>query len=217
MSCSCNYARYVPIIWRTQKVRARHEMAVMERDEEITYLLQSLGGGDEAALDQLFAALYGRLHSMAHSQRRGWSGQETLHTTALVHEAYLKLSNSQSLKLSDRGHFFAVAARAMRHILVNHAKRKSTAKRGGNNEDLPLDEARYAVAGAEEELLELNEMLTRLEAFDERQCRVVECRFFAGLNVNETAEALGISPATVKRDWSLASSWLVKELSESRS
>jgi RNA polymerase sigma factor (TIGR02999 family) len=186
----------------------------MGREEEITRMLHSLGQGDEAALDQLFASLYGHLHKMARSQRRGWSGQETLHTTALVHEAYLKLSDSNALNLSDRGHFFAVAARAMRQILINHAEKRCAAKRGGRQEDLPLEEERYAVTGAEEELLALDAALNKLEALGERQCRVVECRFFAGLNVNETAEALNISPATVKRDWSLASAWLVRELSD---
>lgn len=186
----------------------------MEREEEITRVLQSLQQGDEAALDQLFASLYAHLRNMAHAQRRGWSEQNTLHTTALVHEAYLKLSDSRSLKLSDRGHFFAVAARAMRQILINHAEKRRAAKRGGHQKDLPLEEQRYAVAGAEDELLALDVALNKLEAFGERQCRVVECRFFAGLNVIETAEALDISPATVKRDWSLASAWLLRELSE---
>lgn len=185
----------------------------MGREEEITRVLRALEQGDEEALDQLFASLYGQLHNMAHAQRRGWSGQETLHTTALVHEAYLKLSDSKSLNLSDRSHFFAVAARAMRQILINHAERRQAAKRGGAQEDLPLEEQRYAVSGAEDELLALDAALTRLEQFGERQCRVVECRFFAGLNVNETAEALDISPATVKRDWALACAWLVRELS----
>lgn len=189
----------------------------MEADaEDITVMLKSLGAHDEAALDQIFAALYGQLHTMAHSQRRGWSGQETLHTTALVHEAYLKLADCQSLKLSDRGHFFAVAARAMRQILINHAKKRCAAKRGGASEDLPLDEQRCAVGGAEEDLLALDAALHRLEQHGERQCRVVECRFFAGLNVEETAEALAVSTSTVKRDWALASAWLVRELSASR-
>ncbi|MDN5865126.1 MAG: ECF-type sigma factor [Gammaproteobacteria bacterium] len=185
----------------------------MEQDEDITLMLHSLSEGDEAALDRLFVSLYAQLHNMAHARRRGWSGEETLHTTALVHEAYLKLAGGKSLKVSDRRHFFATAGRAMRQILINHAEKRCAAKRGGSAANTPLDEERCAVAGAEEELLALDGALTRLEEIGERPCRVVECRFFAGLNVEETAEALAISPATVKRDWAVASAWLTKELS----
>lgn len=185
----------------------------MEADDEIGAFLESLAASDEAALDQLFAALYGRLHTLAHAERRGWSGQDTLRTTALVNEAYLKLSNSRSLKLSDRGHFLAVASRAMRQILINHAERQRANKRGGGTGDLPLDEQRCATPGAAEDLIALDSALQRLEQIGERQCRVVECRFFAGLDVNDTAQALAVSPATVKRDWALASAWLVRELS----
>jgi RNA polymerase sigma factor (TIGR02999 family) len=184
----------------------------MAAEQDVTDFLQSLGGGSDAALDELFAAVYTRLHGLAHARRRGWQEQHTLNTTALVHEAYLKLADQRRLAITDRGHFFALAARAMRHILVNHAEHRRAAKRGGGCEHVPLDEAGPVPAGAEEDLLALDEALHRLEQLDERPCRVVECRFFAGLNIAETAEALAISPATVKRDWSLASAWLYKEL-----
>ncbi len=177
-------------------------------------MLESLAASDGDALDRLFAALYGRLHSLAHAERRGWTAQETLHTTALVHEAYLKLSDSRSLKLADRGHFLAVAARAMRQILINHAQKRRAAKRGGGVDDLQFDEERNSAAGSADELLALDSALRRLEKLGERQCRVVECRFFAGLTIEDTAQALAVSPATVKRDWALASAWLVRELSE---
>lgn len=187
----------------------------MRETRDITSLLNSLNAGDESVLDKLFEAVYGELRVLAKSQRRGWSGQNTINTTALVHEAYLKLVNQEQLSLADRGHFFATAARAMRHILVNYAERQQAAKRGGKSRDLPLDEARLVAEGAEDELLALDQALKRLADRNQRQCRVVECRFFAGLNIEETATALTISPATVKRDWAMASAWLYRQLNTS--
>lgn len=183
--------------------------------KDITVLLDSLNRGDDSVIDDLFQAVYAQLRQLAHSQRKSWSDQNTLNTTALVHEAYLKLVDQKQMNLANRGHFFATAARAMRHILINYAKRRQAAKRGGKLPDLPLDEARLVADGAEDDLLALDEALDRLAAQNERQSRVVECRFFGGLNIEETAEALTISPSTVKRDWAMASAWLYRELSSS--
>jgi RNA polymerase sigma factor (TIGR02999 family) len=164
------------------------------------------------SLDDLFSATYTTLHRLARDQRRRWRGQETISTTALLHEAYLKLSNRDSPQWESRGHFFRVAARAMRHVLINYAERSRAAKRGGGDgitalEDLPLvHESRL------EELLAIDQALSRLEKLNPRQARVVECRFFAGLEVDETAEALDISPATVMRDWRRGRAWLYREL-----
>lgn len=181
-------------------------------DQDITAFLQAVGAGEDEALGELFTAAYAKLRGLAHAQRRRWHGQETLSTTALVHEAYLKLSRQGSPQWRDRGHFFGVAARAMRHILINYARRSRAVKRGGGMARVPAEDARLMDEQRTEELLALDEALTRLEGFSSRQARVVECRFFAGLGIEETAEALAISPATVKRDWRRSQAWLYREL-----
>jgi RNA polymerase sigma factor (TIGR02999 family) len=180
--------------------------------EQVTLLLRAASEGDHQALDHLFQAVYGELKRLAKSHRRKWSGDYTLNTTALVHEAYLKLVRQSDVSWADRAHFYAVASRAMRQILVNYAERRCAAKRGGGAEPLSLDDVNPVAPEAAEEILALNEALQRLAALEERQSRVVECRFFAGLPVKETAEVLGLSPATVKRDWALASAWLRREV-----
>lgn len=183
-----------------------------EADEEITAFLEALGAGEDAALGELFSTAYVKLRSLAQAQRRRWRGGEALSTTTLVHEAYLKLSRQESPQWRDRGHFFAAAARAMRHILINSAKRGRAAKRGGGAVHVAAEETPLIDAELTEELLALNEALDRLEDLSPRQVRVVECRFFAGLGIEETAEALTVSPATVKRDWHHARAWLYREL-----
>ncbi|MGH9379001.1 MAG: ECF-type sigma factor [Thermoanaerobaculia bacterium] len=187
----------------------------MEQDErEITELLRALSGGGAGALDELFEAVYGELRRLAHGQRRRWRGEETLNTTALLHEAYLKLSAGQRRRWEDRGHFFAVAAKAMRQILIDRARWSQADRRGGEGklEALSRSAPPAVPPAAQEELLALDQALHRLEALDERQARVVECRFFGGLGVEETAEAVGVSTATVKRDWRAARAWLYYEL-----
>lgn len=181
-------------------------------NEEITAFIESLGAGKGVQVEELFSAAYAELHSLAHDQRRRWSGQETLSTTALVHEAYVKLSQQEPARWRDQAHFFRVAARAMRHILINYAQRSRAAKRGGGSEHVPAEKAPLIQESRIEELLALNEALTRLERLSPRQARVVECRFFAGLSVEETAEALGVSPSTVMRDWRLGKAWLYRRL-----
>lgn len=172
----------------------------------------------DVAVDQLFASLYDELTELAHRQRRRWSDDYTLNTTALLHEAYLKLGQRSAAQWQTRAHFLAVAARAMRQILCNYARDRGTLKRGGGAEALPLDE-RIALAlpatgsGATTDvLLALDDALRKLEELEPRQSKVVECRFFGGLTVEETAAAIGVSPRTVKRDWAVAQAWLHREL-----
>lgn len=188
------------------------ELPPIRPEARVADLLAGARASDKGALEELFELVYEELHALAHAQRRRWSGNYTLNTTALVHEAYLKLAGSTARSWKDRAHFLAVAARAMRQILVNYAERQSAAKRGGEAVVLPLEAAQPASPATAEEILALDEALGRLESRSRRQARVVECRFFTGLDVTETAEVLGVSAATVKRDWALASAWLYQEL-----
>jgi RNA polymerase sigma factor (TIGR02999 family) len=174
-------------------------------------------GPGVAQLDEIFAAAYDDLRALASAQRRRWRGNETLNTTALVHEVYLKLAR-QETPLLNPACLLAVAARAMRHVLVNYAEAQQAARRGGSAERVPLallgaavEDSAGGLATAEEVLV-LNEALERLGALSARQRDVVDCRFFGGVSVEETAEALGISSATVKRDWRLARAWLYQQL-----
>ena len=150
---------------------------------------------------------------LASFQLRGEPSGHTLNTTALVHEAYLKLVKIDEVQWRDRAHFFAVAARVMRRILIDYARAARREKRGGDARRVSLAEAKDLSLRQADDLLVLEEALTRLEGLNERYCRVVECRCFAGLSVEETANALGTSPATVKRDWALSRAWLNRELS----
>lgn len=181
---------------------------------EVTAFIQAVGAEEDSSLREQFSAVYAQLHQLAHENRRRWHGQKTLSTTVLVHEAYLKLSEQTSLTWESRGHFFRIAAQAMRHILINYAERSRAAKRGGGEGHLPADEVPLVQESQIEELLALDQALTRLEELSPRQARVVECRFFAGLEVEETAEALGISPITVMRDWKRGRAWLYRRLQE---
>jgi RNA polymerase sigma factor (TIGR02999 family) len=175
---------------------------------DLTALLEAASDGDREALDALFSATYDELKSLAHQHRARWSGNPTMGTTVLVHEAYQKLVRQRSVRSRDRAHFLALAARAMRHILVNYAERQSALKRGGGEVVLSLDDASPMVPEVAEEVLALHRALERMSADRPRASRVVECRFFAGMTMEETAEALDVSPATVKRDWTLATAWL---------
>lgn len=178
---------------------------------DTTDLVRALRKGDRAALDQLVPRLYDELHLIAHRELARRDGG-TVRTTALVHEAYVKLADHAHLDVQSRAHFLAVAATAMRHILVDHARARATRKRGGGLRRVPLEEA-ISTAGQRLNLLvELDDALARLAAYDERLCRVVECRFFGGLTVAETARALGLAPRTVDRAWKKAKAWLYREL-----
>jgi RNA polymerase sigma factor (TIGR02999 family) len=182
------------------------------------HLLNGLGAADPAALAEIIAILYAKLRGLAHQQRRRWSGDETIGTTALVHEAYLKLKNQKRIDVANADHFLALASTAMRHILSNYAEQRHAQKRGGGMQRVPIGDLAAAVPGPgsdpEDMLAAMSLALRRLEQYHARSCRVVECRFYGGLTVEQTAAALGISPRTVKRDWVFAQAWLKREVKE---
>ena len=180
---------------------------------DITALLLAWNAGNQSALDQLLPVVYDELRVLARSYLRRERADHTLQPTALVHEAYLKLVKGEAVTWQDRAHFFGIAARAMRQILVTHAEAKQAEKRGGDWEKMTLDEAVSFSSDKTVDILAVNEALNTLAKLDERQCQIVEMRFFAGLSIEETAEALSISAATVKRDWDTAKLWLRRELS----
>ena len=185
----------------------------MHPQGEVTTLLAAWGKGDPNALNQLMPLVYTELYRIA---RRVWNQHQknqTLQPTALINEAYLKLAGAESATFQDRCHFFAVASTAMRQILVNHAKARLSEKRGGGRVDIPLDEVQRAVNQEAEEIVALHEALEALQTVDPRKSKVVEMRYFGGLSIEETAEALGVSVGTVNRDWRLARSWLIREMS----
>ena len=184
----------------------------MAEGPNISQLLHELSQGSSDALDRLLPLVYDHLQRIAHSQLQGERTGHTLNTTALVHETYLKLVKLDQVQWQDRSHFYAVAACVMRRILIDYARAAGRKKRGGDARRVPLAEAMELSLEQTEDLLVLEEALTRLEKLNERQCRVVECRCFAGMSVEETASALGTSPATVKRDWALSRAWLNREL-----
>ncbi len=182
--------------------------------EDITQLLRDMSRGQRDALDRLIPMVYDELREIAHRQLRNERSGHTLSTTALVHEAYLRLVNVNQVQWKDRAHFVAVAARVMRRILVDYARARSRDKRGGDAVRIPLTDV-PDIAVADGDLIAFDGTLDRLEAINERLCRVVECRCFGGMSVDETAAALGTSPATVKRDWAFSRAWLNRELAGS--
>jgi RNA polymerase sigma factor (TIGR02999 family) len=185
----------------------------------VTGLLEALRAGQTEAFHELFPLVYGELHHLAAVQRRRWEGDETLNTTALVHEAYLRLVDQTEPRWANRAHFMAVAATAMRQILLDYAKRKQTAKHGGGRRFVVFHEIEETLASGgdssdarAEALIALEGALVKMEQHNPRHSRIVECRFFGGMTIEDTAEALGLSPATVKRAWTLAQAWLYREL-----
>jgi RNA polymerase sigma-70 factor (ECF subfamily) len=178
----------------------------------VTRALEAFGAGDRAALDRVLPAIYDHLRAAARRELRREREGHTLTPTALVHEVWLKVTQLDRVTWQGRSHFFAACAVEMRRILVSHARMKKADKRGAGAEHLPLENALVAAQERPELLLALDEALQRLALLNERQARVVECRFFAGMDVQETAHSLEISPATVKRDWTLARAWLNAEL-----
>jgi RNA polymerase sigma-70 factor (ECF subfamily) len=179
---------------------------------EVTRLLQAYREGDREAYDRLFPIVYDDLRRIARAHLRRQRSGHTLGTTGIVHEAYLKLVDPASNGYQDRNHFLAVAARAMRQVIISYARRHSAGKRGGGERALPLEERDIPVQTQAEAILDVDRALARLEEFEPRLARVVECRFFAGLDEEETAAALGISTRTVQRDWMRARAWLREEL-----
>jgi len=181
--------------------------------QEVTILLRAWGGGDRQALDRLTPLVYRELRQIAGRLMAGQRPNHTLQATALVNEAYVRLVDAHEASWQDRAHFFALCARAMRQILIDHARARASEKRGGGQVSIELDEALAAAPASEINLLELDDALKRLAALDARKSQVVELRFFGGLNLEETAEALKVSTKTVQRDWDLARAWLFGELS----
>lgn len=183
----------------------------MATPPDVTALLLELGRGDRSALDRLLPIVYDELRRMARGHRYSW-GDPGLGTVSLVHEAYLKLVNQSHVDWQSRAQFFCLASRAMRSILVDNARYHQRLKRGGNLKAVPMEDVELVSAARSEELLALDQALERLRQADDRCAEIVDCRIFGGLTVDETAEALGISAATVKRSWTAARSWLYREL-----
>lgn len=181
---------------------------------DVTLLLKRLSDGDQDALAQLVPLIYDELHRLAGFHVRRERLDHTLQTTALVHEAYLRLVDQKEVQWKNRGHFFAVAAQAMRRVLVDYARRHQALKRSSSLLKMSLDEAIAVSNENMHHVLVIDELLDRLSSLDPQESRIVELRFFGGLTVEETAEVMGISPASVKREWSVAKAWLLREIAK---
>ena len=185
--------------------------------QNVTQLLLGWGKGDKEALDQLLPLVYDELRRQAARYLRRERAGHTLQTTALIHEAYIRLVDQKRVHWQNRAHFFGIAAQLMRRILVDHARAKKRVKRGGSDVRVSLAESALTVKNRDLDVLALDQALDRLAQVDEQQARVVELRFFSGLSVEETAEVLKISTATVKREWSMAKAWLHREITHDQS
>ena len=186
-----------------------------EKPHEISRILQEWSDGGTDVSERLMPLIYDELRRQASRYMRRERIGHTLQTTALIHEAYLKLIDKPDVNWQNRAHFFGVAAQVMKRILVDHAKSKRREKRGGIAENLPLDEARFVISeGKSVDLIALDEALTRFAEFDPQQAKIVELKYFAGMQIDEIAEALRISPATVKREWNSAKAWLHSEITK---
>lgn len=184
----------------------------MPSPEDITRLLADLNAGKEGAEEALMPVLYEELRALARSCMRAERPGHTLQTTALVHEAYLRFGGGSDIAWQDRGHFMRIAARTMRRVLIDHARRKRTDRKGGKRKREPLDKAIDLMEASSSDLIAIDSVLGRLFEIDEQMGQVVELRFFGGLTIEETAKVLGISQTTVKQEWSLAKAWLKQEL-----
>jgi len=184
-------------------------------EHDVTRLLHEWSEGNQQALGELLPIIYDELRRLAHIYLRRERSEQTLQTTALVHEAYLKMVDQKSVNWQNRSHFFGIAAQAMRRILIDNARRRTAAKRAPG-EEIPFDEARLASRGKDRRLIALDEALNELENIDPQQSRIIELRYFGGMTIEETAEALHLSPATVKREWSMARAWLYRTLKAAR-
>ena len=185
--------------------------------EEISQLLTHWSEGDKAALDKLIPLVYAELRRLAHHYMRGEQAGQILQTSALVNEAYLRLVDYRKMRWQDRAHFFAVAAQLMRRILVEHARKRRAAKRGGETVHISLSGAAATKKQRTIDLIALDRALSELAVMDERRSRIVELRYFGGLNIEETAAALEVSPATVQREWRIAKAWLHRAISGNES
>lgn len=184
--------------------------------KQVSQILQEWGKGDPQALDKLMPLVYGELRRLAQQYLRRERPDHTLQPTALVHEAYFRLVDQRNVSWQNRAHFFGIAAQVMRRILVDYARRHGAAKRGGSVVKVSLDQVTSGAVDRPDDLVAVDEALNRLAAIDPRQGRIVELRIFSGLTVEETAQVLHISPATVKREWSMAKAWLSREIRKDR-
>ncbi|HET8622188.1 MAG TPA: sigma-70 family RNA polymerase sigma factor [Gemmatimonadales bacterium] len=187
-------------------------VAQVQDASTVTQLVRASGGGSREALDRLFAVLYDELRRVAHRQLLGQPRGATLNTTALIHEAYLRMVDQTQVDWEDRARFFGYAARTMRAIIVDYARRRGAQKRGGRLARLPFDDADLPIDVQADAILAVDEALTRLARMSERLSQIVECRFFGGMSLDETAAALSVSDRTVRRDWIKAKAWLYDEL-----
>jgi RNA polymerase sigma-70 factor (ECF subfamily) len=185
--------------------------------QQVSQLLNSWSDGNQGAREELMTVVYEELHRLAHQYMKRERTGHTLQTSALVNEAFVKLVDQRNVRWQNRAHFFGIAAQVMRRILVDHARGRQSAKRGGSDRHVPLDETLTDSNERSAEVLALNEALDHLATVDERKSRIVELRFFAGLSIEETAGVLAVSPGTVMRDWTLAKAWLRREISNDAS
>jgi RNA polymerase sigma factor (TIGR02999 family) len=179
---------------------------------QVTQLLSDWSSGDQSARDQLMPLVYDELHRLAHNYMKRESPGHTLQTSALVNEAFVKLVDQRNVRWQNRAHFFGIAAQLMRRILVDHARSRQSAKRGGGSHSISFDEALVISDERSAEVVAVHEALERLSELDTRKGQIVELRFFGGLSIDETAEVLGVSPGTVMRDWTMAKAWLRREM-----
>ena len=194
------------------QIQVRRSGPMVHSQQNVTELLLDWSAGDKAALDRILPIVYDELRKQAARYLQRERAGHTLQTTALINEAYIRLVDQKNVRWQNRAHFFGISAQLMRRILVDHARAKHRAKRGGSDIRVSLSDANLVVKETDLDIIAVDEALERLAHIDEQQSRVVELRFFAGLSVEETAEVLKISPATVKRDWSMAKAWLHREL-----
>ena len=180
--------------------------------QNITLLLEDCINGKKGAVDQLLPYVYNELRKISSRYLHDENRNHALQTTELVHEAYLKLVGDQNINWQNRAHFFGIAAQSMRQILVDHARKRKSLKRGEGNSNISIDEVFELSEKSDEQLIALEEALKKLEAIEERSSKIVELRYFSGLTIEETANVLNISPATAKRDWNFAKAWLYREI-----
>jgi len=186
-------------------------------EHDITDMLLDWGKGDKAALDRVMPLIYNELRRLAHRQMRRERAGDTMQTTSLINEAYLRLIDYERVQPQDRSHFFAIAAQAMRRILIERARSRRTAKRGSGGQKVSLDDAADLVDDRAANLVALDDALTSLATIDPRKAQIVELKYFGGMTIDETAKALGVSTPTVERDWQMAKIWLRREITRTGS
>lgn len=200
------------MVVRRRSVRVRSGAVQVHDSSTVTQLLKASRGAGRDVLDLLYSLLYDELRRIAHHRLVGQPRDGTLNTTALIHEAYLRMVDQSQVDWQDRAHFFAYAARTMRAVIVDHARRRLAKKRGGKVQRVSFDDPNLPVEGQAELIIAVHDALDRLTIVSERLSRIVECRFFGGLSIEETADALGLSERTVRRDWFKAKAWLYGDL-----